>query len=68
MIRSWLRRRFGVTHEEIEKSKRDLEEARSIEQRALAIRGESDRVGAALRAVQHENHFGQSLTHIYRKA
>ncbi|QIN94354.1 hypothetical protein SEA_ABBA_25 [Arthrobacter phage Abba] len=68
MIRSWLRGKFGLSHEELEKSRQELEAAQAIEKRALAMSGESARLGAALRAIQHENHFGQSLTHAYRKA
>lgn len=68
MIREWLRRRYGMTPEEIERSKRELEEARAMEAKAVELRVESRKVGDALRAIQHENHFGQSLLHAYRKA
>lgn len=61
-------KRYKLTREEIAQSEAALQSAQRIEQHALSVKRESARLGEALRAIQRENHVGQSLTHAYRKA
>ncbi|WNM67270.1 hypothetical protein SEA_WYBORN_27 [Arthrobacter phage Wyborn] len=60
-------KKYKLTPEEKAKSDAALAAAQRIEQQALAVQGESARLGDSLRRIQRENHVGQSLTHAYRK-
>ena len=57
---------FRVSSEEKKQSVEALLEAEKAASAASRIRRDSVDVGASLRKLRNDNHFGRSLTHVFR--